>query len=144
MDVLNKYIDEGKLVIKSGQKEFADVATANWSTETAQSRMENILASYYADGTKLDAVLCSNDSTALGVENALAANYTGDYPIITGQDCDIANVKNMIAGKQSMSIFKDTRTLASQVVKMVGQIIEGQEVEAVSYTHLTLPTTSRV
>ena len=91
--------------------------------------MENILASYYADGTKLDAVLCSNDSTALGVENALAANYTGDYPIITGQDCDIANVKNMIAGKQSMSIFKDTRTLASQVVKMVGQIIEGQEVE---------------
>ena len=129
MDVLNKYIDEGKLVIKSGQKEFADVATANWSTETAQSRMENILASYYADGTKLDAVLCSNDSTALGVENALAANYTGDYPIITGQDCDIANVKNMIAGKQSMSIFKDTRTLASQVVKMVGQIIEGQEVE---------------
>ena len=79
---------------------------------------------------KLDAVLCSNDSTALGVENALfAANYTGDYPIITGQDCDIANVKNMIAGKQSMSIFKDTRTLASQVVKMVGQIIEGQEVE---------------
>ena len=129
MDVLQKYIDEGKLVIKSGQKEFADVATANWSTETAQSRMENILASYYADGTKLDAVLCSNDSTALGVENALAANYTGDYPIITGQDCDIANVKNMIAGKQSMSIFKDTRTLASQVVKMVGQIIEGQEVE---------------
>ena len=129
MDVLQKYIDEGKLVIKSGQKEFADVATANWSTETAQSRMENILASYYAEGTKLDAVLCSNDSTALGVENALAANYTGDYPIITGQDCDIANVKNMIAGKQSMSIFKDTRTLASQVVKMVGQIIEGQEVE---------------
>ena len=91
--------------------------------------MENILASYYADGTKLDAVLCSNDSTALGVENALAANYTGDYPIITGQDCDIANVKNIVAGKQSMSIFKDTRTLASQVVKMVGQIIEGQEVE---------------
>ena len=127
MDVLQKYIDEGKLVIKSGQKEFADVATANWSTETAQSRMENILASYYADGTKLDADLCSNDSTALGVENALAANYTGDYPIITGQDCDIANVRNMIAGKQSMSIFKDTRTLASQVVKMVGQIIEGRK-----------------
>lgn len=43
MDVLNKYIDEGKLVIKSGQKEFADVATANWSTETAQSRMETSL-----------------------------------------------------------------------------------------------------
>ena len=35
-----------------------------------------------------DAVLCSNDSTALGVTNSLEANYTGEWPIITGQDCD--------------------------------------------------------
>ena len=129
MDVLNPYIDSGKLVIQSGQKEFAEVATANWATETAQSRMDAILASYYADGTTLDVVLCSNDSTALGVTNALDAAYTGEWPIITGQDCDIANVKNMIAGKQSMSIFKDTRTLASQVVKMVDSIMKGEEAE---------------
>lgn len=129
MDVLQPYIDEGKLVVTSGQTDFATVATALWATETAQSRMENILSSYYADGTNLDVCLCSNDSTALGVENALAANYTGTYPIVTGQDCDIANVKNMIAGKQSMSIFKDTRTLAAQVVKMVGQIMNGETVD---------------
>ncbi|WP_099467384.1 multiple monosaccharide ABC transporter substrate-binding protein [Konateibacter massiliensis] len=125
MDVLNPYIEAGKLVVKSGSKDFADVATANWSTETAQSRMEAILSSYYADGTKLDVVLCSNDSTALGVENALDANYTGEWPVITGQDCDMANVKNMIAGKQSMSIFKDTRDLATQVVKMVDAVMTG-------------------
>lgn len=129
MDVLQPYIDSGKLVVTSGQVDFATVATANWSTEEAQKRMENILSSYYADGTQLDVVLCSNDSTALGVENALAANYTGSYPVITGQDCDVANVKNMIAGKQSMSIFKDTRALASQVVKMVGQILAGETVD---------------
>ena len=129
MDVLKPFIDEGKLVVTSGQTDFATVATAMWATETAQSRMENILSSYYSDGTNLDICLCSNDSTALGVENALAANYTGEYPIITGQDCDIANVKNMIAGKQSMSIFKDTRTLAAQVVKMVGQIMNGETVD---------------
>ena len=124
MDVLNPYIDAGKLVIQSGQKDFAEVATQNWSTETAQSR---ILSSYYADGNKLDVVLCSNDSTALGVTNALEANYTGDWPVITGQDCDIANVKNMIAGKQSMSIFKDTRELAKKTVEMVKSIMEGSE-----------------
>ena len=129
MDVLNPYIESGKLVVTSGQTDFATVATALWATETAQSRMENILSSYYADGTKLDVCLCSIDSTALGVENALAANYTGDYPIVTGQDCDIANVKNILAGKQSMSIFKDTRTLAAQVVKMVGQIMNNETVD---------------
>ena len=129
MDVLQPYIDAGKLVVKSGQVAFEDVATPTWATEVAQTRAENILSSNYADGTNVDVWLCSNDSTALGVENALAANYTGTYPIITGQDCDIENTKNMIAGKQSMSVFKDTRTLASQVVKMVGQIIAGEEVD---------------
>lgn len=128
MDVLQPYIDEGKLVVPSGQIAKEEVATANWATDAAQSRFENILSSNYADGTNLDAVLASNDSTALGVENALAANYTGEYPIITGQDCDIANVANIVAGKQAMSVFKDTRALASQVVEMVDAILTGEEV----------------
>ncbi len=127
IDVLKPYIDSGKIVVKSGQVDFDNVATANWATETAQSRMDAIISANYADGTKLDAVLCSNDSTALGVTNSLEANYTGDWPIITGQDCDVANVKNMIAGKQSMSIFKDTRTLAAKTVEMVDAIMKGSE-----------------
>lgn len=129
MDVLNPYIESGKLVVVSGQTSFDETATPTWATETAQSRAENILSSNYADGTQIDVWLCSNDSTALGVANALAANYNGEYPIITGQDCDIENVKNMIAGKQSMSVFKDTRTLASQVVTMVDQILSGETVD---------------
>lgn len=43
MDVLQPYIDAGKLVVKSGQTDFETVATANWSTETAQSRMDAII-----------------------------------------------------------------------------------------------------
>ena len=125
MDVLKPYIEKGQLVVNSKQVDFADVATANWSTENAQNRMEAILSSYYAGGKTLDVVLCSNDSTALGVENALENNYKGAWPVITGQDCDIANTKNMIAGKQSMSIFKDTRTLAAKVVEMVDAIAKG-------------------
>ncbi len=128
-DVLKPYIESGTLNVVSGQKTFDEVATPTWATDKAQSRAENILSSYYADGTNVDVWLCSNDSTALGVENALAANYNGTYPIITGQDCDIENTKNMIAGKQSMSVFKDTRTLASQVVKMTGQILNGETVD---------------
>lgn len=129
MDVLQPYIDAGTLVVKSGQIEFANVATADWSTEKAQNRMDTIISGNYSDGTVLNAVLCSNDSTALGVENALAASYSGDYPIVTGQDCDIANVKNMIAEKQAMSVFKDTRELAVKTVEMVDAIMNGTEAE---------------
>ena len=127
MSILQPYLDSGKLVCPSGQTEKAVVATANWATDAAQARFENILGTYYADGTKLDAVLASNDSTALGVANALESSYDGEYPLLTGQDCDIASVKNMIAGKQSMSIFKDTRTLASKTVEMVDAIMQGTE-----------------
>ena len=128
IDVLKPYIDAGKLVVKSGQLEFADVATPTWKTEVAQNRATSVLANY-ADGSDIDAWLCSNDSTALGVINALEDNYDGKWPIITGQDCDKSNVKKMIEGKQSMSVFKDTRTLAAQVVKMVGQILKGETVD---------------
>ena len=135
MDVLQPYLDSGKLVVKSGQTEKAQCATLNWNTEESQKRMENLIASNnYGPGpdkTKLDAVLSSNDSVANGITNALvAAGYTkDDFPILTGQDCDKPAVKNMIAGLQSMSIFKDTRTLADKVVGMVDSIMKGTEVE---------------
>ena len=131
-DVLKPYIESGVLNCVSGQTTFEEVATASWSTETAQSRFENIFNSFYSDGTVLDAVCCSNDSTALGCTNALESTYTPSHdntPIVTGQDCDKANVPNIIAGVQSMAVFKDTRTLASKVVGMIDAIMKGAEPE---------------
>lgn len=131
MEVLQKYIDEGKLVVQSKQTKLEEVATPNWSTEEAQKRMDNILTANYTGNKKVDVVLSSNDSVANGVTNALkAAGYTKDnFPVLTGQDCDITSVKNILKGTQSMSVFKDTRKLATQVVKMVGQIMSGEKVD---------------
>ncbi|MCR4627061.1 MAG: sugar-binding protein [Treponema sp.] len=129
MDILKPYLDSGVIVCPSGQTAKAQAATLNWSTEEAQKRMENLVTSnkYGPKGTKLDAVYCSNDSTAQGVTNALkGAGYTAaNFPVVTGQDCDITSVKNMIAGTQAMSIFKDTRTLAAKVVEMVDALCKG-------------------
>ena len=130
MSILKPYLDSGVLVCQSGQTEQSVVATIGWSAENAQTRMENLIsANGYrpSGGTPLHAVMCSNDSTAQGATNALVnAGFTGDnFPVITGQDCDIVSVKNMIAGTQSMSVFKDTRTLANTVVDMVSAIVSG-------------------
>jgi len=133
LSVLQPYIDSGKLVVQSGQVEKDQCATAGWSTEKAQARMENLISSksYGPTKTKLDAVMSSNDSVGTGIINALVnAGYTKDnMPIVTGQDCDITATKNMIAGLQAMSVFKDTRTLAGQVVKMITAIANGTEPE---------------
>jgi putative multiple sugar transport system substrate-binding protein len=130
MDVLQPYIDSGVLVVKSGQTDFATIAISNWTSATAQSRMDNLITANYASGTKLDAVLSPNDSLAIGVVASLISNGYGTadkpFPVLTGQDCDIANVKAMIAGQQSMSIFKDTRELAKEAVKMITALENGQ------------------
>ncbi|MGE4583771.1 MAG: multiple monosaccharide ABC transporter substrate-binding protein [Sphaerochaeta sp.] len=133
MSILEPYIKSGKLVVRSGQTSKAQCATPNWSTEEAQKRMENLITAngYGPKGNRLDAVYSSNDSVANGITNALvAAGYTKDnFPILTGQDCDKPAVKNMLQGLQSMSIFKDTRTLASKVVDMVNSIVKGEKVD---------------
>lgn len=132
VDVIAPYIEAGKVIVPSGQTDFETVATQAWDSANSQARMDNLIAAHYSDGeTKLDAVLCSNDSTALGVTNALiGAGFDKEsFPLITGQDCDIPNVKNIIEGYQSMSVFKDTRTLAEKVVGMVDAIMQGTEPE---------------
>ncbi|MBQ4452181.1 MAG: sugar-binding protein [Clostridia bacterium] len=130
MDLLTPYIEAGKLVVTSGQYDFETCAILGWGTPDAQTRMDNLLAAYYTDGTFPDLVLSPNDSLAMGIANSLeqAGCPIESFPVITGQDCDKANMKNIIAGKQSMSVFKDTRTLAAQVVEMVNAYLLGDEV----------------
>ena len=52
-----------------------------------------------------------------------------NWPIITGQDAELMAVKNIISGKQSETIFKDTRILADKCVTMVQAVLEGKEPE---------------
>ncbi len=129
MAALQPYVDSGILVCQSGQTEMMEVTTENWDAAKAQERFENILSTYYAD-KPLHANMASNDSTAQGAATALASSYSNEvYPIITGQDCDIVSVQNILDGKQAMSVFKDTRTLAAQAAKMVDAIMQGGEPE---------------
>lgn len=128
-DAISPYVEAGTIVVPSEQTAFEQCATPNWDPANAQARMDNLLTAYYADGTHPDMVLCSNDSTAQGVVNSLlSAGFTAeDFPVITGQDCDVVSVINMINGLQSMSVFKDTRTLAAGTVELVIDILTGAE-----------------
>lgn len=130
MSILKPYIDNGKLVVKSGQIDMKQIAILGWKSEGAQSRMDNLISAHYTKDI-LHAVLSPNDSLAYGIISSLASVGYGTadkpFPFLTGQDCDVANVKAMIEGKQSMSVFKDTRALAAKVVEMVDAILQGSE-----------------
>ncbi len=131
MDVIKPYIDSGKVVVPSGQTAFDAVATDQWQTDVALDRAQNVLASYYSGGTKLDAWLCSNDSTSLGVTQAITQDYAGgNAVVITGQDGDVANLRNIKDGKQSMTVYKAVANEAVVTLDLAKAILEGKTADA--------------
>ncbi len=132
MDVLQPLMDDGTLVVKSGQTEFEQAATLRWDGEVAQSRMEDILTANYSDGSKVNAVLSPYDGLSRGIISALTdAGYTvgAEWPIISGQDAELDSVKAINSGEQYATIFKDTRNLAKVAVDMASAILNGEKPE---------------
>lgn len=130
MKVLQPYLDDGTLVCKTGRTSFDETCILRWSQETAQQWCENYLASFYSD-EDLDIACTAFDGFAYGVRAALeGAGYTdANWPLVTGQDAELMAVKNIISGKQTMSIYKDTRLLAEKCVTMVNAVLNGTEPE---------------
>lgn len=135
MSILQPYIDSGKLVVKSGQTAFTQVATLRWDGTVAQARMENLLTSTYSDGSVVDAILSPYDGLSIGIISALRSNgyglEAGDTPMpyVTGQDAEQASVQAIINGFQASTVFKDTRTLAGVAVNMADALLNGDTPE---------------
>lgn len=132
MSTLQKYIDNGQVVVQSGQTAFDKVATLRWDGAVAQQRMDNILAAFYTD-KKIDAVLSPYDGLSIGILSALKSVGYGSngkaLPIVTGQDAEIASMKSILAGEQASTVFKDTRVLAKRASDMVDAVLQGVEPE---------------
>lgn len=131
MSVLQPYIDNGQLVVQSGQMGMDKVSTLRWDGAVAQARMDNLLSAFYTD-KRVDAVLAPYDGLSRGIISSLkGVGYgTADqpWPVVTGQDAEVASIKQMIAGEQMFTVFKDTRELAKQAATMVDAALKGQEV----------------
>jgi len=70
MDTRQPYLDEGTLVVKSGQTTIDEASTLRWDGETAYTRMTQLLAMNYTDGTTVDGVLSANDGLARDLAEA--------------------------------------------------------------------------
>jgi putative multiple sugar transport system substrate-binding protein len=130
MATLKPYIDDKTIVIKSGQTSFQQVATQQWDANRAKQRMQNIIAKSYSSGTKVNGILSPYDGISIGIISALTgAGYGGSgtkLPVITGQDAEVPSVKSIIAGQQYSTVYKDTRQLAQESVKMTSDLLTGK------------------
>jgi len=132
MSVLQPYIDEGQLVVKSDQISFEQGATLRWDGAKAQERMDNLLSGHYSDD-KIDVIYSPFDGISRGVISSLKAVGYGTednpMPIVTGQDAELSSIKSIIAEEQTQTVFKDTRELAKSAVNMVNAVINDEEPE---------------
>jgi putative multiple sugar transport system substrate-binding protein len=124
--VLEPYITEGKLVVKSGEVELEQIATENWDGAIAQDRMDNLLSTHY-QGEQVHAVLSPYDGISRGIISSLESNNYTTLPVVTGQDAEVESVKYIIEGRQAMTVYKDTRELAATTVDMVLALLDGKK-----------------
>ena len=130
--VLQPYIDNGQIVVKSGQFGIEQCGIAGWDGAVAQARMDNQLTAYYSDGSRVDALVVPYDGLSIGVLASLKnVGYgTADkpLPIITGQDAEVASIISIINGEQTQTVWKVFREPAKQCAQMVDALIKGTEV----------------
>ena len=132
MDVLQPLIDDGTIVVPSGQTEQAEIGTLRWDGAVAQARMDALLAAHYSAGNVLHGVLSPYDGLSRGILSSLISfGYVPgeDLPVVTGQDAEAASIKLIISGEQYSTILKDTRDLAAVAVNMIEAVLAGKEPE---------------
>lgn len=117
LSVLQPLIDKGdiKIVGKQWVKE--------WSPAEAMSIIENALT---ANGNKIDAIVASNDATAGGAIQALVSQKMSGKVAVSGQDADLAAVKRVIGGTQSMTVYKPLKLIAAEGAKLAIQLVRNE------------------
>lgn len=100
--------------------------TTDWDFNVAKKKAEEHLSVAGAEYKGDVVVLAPNDGTSRAISDAFSADSAITNYVITGQDSEQASVQYIIDGKQSMTVFKDTRTLAADSVDMAVSILEGK------------------
>lgn len=115
--VLEPSIESGKIKI------IGDFVLSSWSELEALMKVDEFIS---ASTVKPDVIIAANDAIATGAIQALPKELMGKV-IVTGQDADKASLKNIIAGNQSMTIYKPIKPLAQQAAEVAIKLAKGEK-----------------
>lgn len=120
MNVLQPLVDKGDITI------VGDQWAKDWLPEEAVKITENALT---ANDNKIDAIIASNDGLAGGAINVLEGQGLAGKVAVSGQDADINGVKRVIAGTQTMTVYKPLKLLAETVAQVAYDYAEDKDPE---------------
>ncbi len=141
-NVLQPKIADGTFVIKNSSEaialqdsaeltrdEFAQIigqVTTNWDFNTAKNLAEANLTSTTAEDKGDVYILAPNDGTARAIADTFAVDGDVSSFVVTGQDAEQASVQYIIDGKQSMTVFKDVRTLVDDAINAAIALLQDE------------------
>ena len=128
MSKLQPLIDDGTLVVVSGQTDFTQCATPDWDNAKAQQRMDALLAGNYSD-KEIDGVLCPNDGIARACITA-CENAGQEIPVVSGLDAENESVEWVWAGKQYSTVAKPTEDLVAKTIEIIDSLKNGNGMPA--------------
>lgn len=100
--------------------------TTDWKFEVAKKLAEDNLTVAKAADKGNVFILAPNDGTARAIADAFAADKDVKSYVVTGQDAEKPSVQYIIDGKQSMTVFKDVRTLVNDAISAALAYLKGQ------------------
>lgn len=115
MKVLKPYVDRGDIKI------LGDQWVKDWNPEEALKIVENVLTK---NANKVDAIIASNDGTAGGAIQALAAQKLAGKVAVSGQDAELAAAKRVLAGTQTLTVYKPIREIAAGAAKLALDLVK--------------------
>lgn len=120
MNVLQPAVTRGDVKI------IADEYAKEWQASAALNIVENALT---RANNQVDAVVASNDGTARGAVQALEGQHLAGKVLVSGQDADLASLKLIVEGKQTMTIYKSIQPLAYGAVDAAVKLARGEKVD---------------
>ncbi|MET0552157.1 MAG: D-xylose ABC transporter substrate-binding protein [Vicinamibacteria bacterium] len=119
LNVLQPSIDKGDI------KVVADQWAKDWQPVEALKIMENALTKNH---NQVDAVVVSNDGTAGGALQAIGEQKLAGKVLVTGQDADLAACQRIVAGTQTMTIYKPIEALATKAADLAVKLARKEAV----------------
>lgn len=108
----------------SGIPVLAEYDTPDWLPDKAQEWV----AGQLNQGSGIAGVYAANDGTAGGAIAALKAANVAPWPVVTGQDAELAAIQRIIAGDQFMTVYKAIRQEAELAAEIAVRLASGEEV----------------
>jgi D-xylose transport system substrate-binding protein len=111
-------------LFESGEwTEVADQSVPDWDNQQALVIFEQILTDA---GGEVDAAIAANDGLAGAVIAALQNQGLPFIPV-TGQDATVGGIQNVLAGRQSMTVYKAIKAEAEAAAALAIAIVNGED-----------------